>query len=151
MGLILGAVLDLLHGIDAQSIDQYAQLNESDRRIPLIIHQTWKTNDLSSYPISNSHVNWTVVYPDFEIRLWTDAHIDRLIILHRYGGIYADLDVYPSQRSLDNLLLKNVSFVIARSSSDGCVMNHFMIAERHSPVIEKIPRRATRKAWFEQI
>lgn len=179
MALILRAVLDLLRGIDARSMSEYAQLNESDRRIPSIIHQTWKTNDLSSYPIQNSHANWTVMYSDFEIRLWTDAQIDeliandayrylsdvyhsyryaiqradlaRLIILHRHGGIYADLDVYPYQRSLDNLLLKNVSFIIARSSSDGCVMNHFMISERQSPIVEKILRRATRKAWFEQI
>lgn len=85
--------------------------------IPKIIHQTWKNHDLpvpASMPES-----WKALNPDWEYRFWTDeqladfveefypklwplyqaadkpvmkADIARYLILHKFGGIYTDID-----------------------------------------------------------
>ena len=89
--------------------------------IPRIIHQSWKTTTLDgNFRVwSNS---WKRIHPDFTYILWTDEdnrllvqkyypwflpaydmfprkimRIDliRCVYLHRYGGLYADLDVIP--------------------------------------------------------
>ena len=85
--------------------------------IPKIIHQTWRDHDL---PVpANLPESWKRLNPDWEYRFWTDtdlsefveqeypdmwplfqasrqpvqkADIARYLILHRYGGIYADID-----------------------------------------------------------
>lgn len=85
--------------------------------IPKIIHQTWKNHKLpvpASMPES-----WRALNPDWEYRFWTDselaefvqstypdlwplyqaapkpvmrADIARYLLLHHFGGIYADID-----------------------------------------------------------
>ena len=50
--LIMVTMNDLLGGIDLYSFD--IELNKSKEIIPHEIHQMWKTNDLSTYPINNS-------------------------------------------------------------------------------------------------
>lgn len=85
--------------------------------IPKIIHQTWRDHDL---PVPNNlPESWKRLNPDWEYRFWTDADladfveqeypdiwplfqasrkpvqkadIARYLILHCYGGIYADID-----------------------------------------------------------
>ncbi|UJR17901.1 hypothetical protein I4U23_004800 [Adineta vaga] len=177
MTLILLTVNDLVRGIDTHSIDQ--QLNETNRNIPFRIHQMWKTTDLSSYPINNSHHIWKSFFPEYQIYLWTDEQIEklilkneykylysiyksfiysiqradlaRLIILHSFGGIYADLDVYPHGTNLESLISKNVSFIIGKSSSDICLVNHFMISEKNSPILSYILQNIPKKSFFKQI
>ncbi|CAF1132610.1 unnamed protein product [Adineta steineri] len=176
--LILLTVNDLLYGIDLRSFDK-EDLNETNRKIPEIIHQMWKTTDLSTYPINNSHNKWKLFYPNYKFILWTDKQIEelilkndykylysiyksyfysiqradlaRLIILHSYGGIYADLDVYPQDTNLDKLILKNASFIIGRSSTDICLVNHFLISEKHSNILNSILRKIFQKSFFNQI
>jgi hypothetical protein len=85
-----------------------------------IIHQTWQTSEVpdADYP----HVwqeSWKTHHPDWEYRLWTDEDNERLVrdhypqflegyrslskgviksdiaralLLHKFGGLYADLD-----------------------------------------------------------
>jgi len=85
--------------------------------IPKIIHQTWKTETLpvpAAMPES-----WRALNPDWEYRFWTDAKladfvretypdlwplykrapkpvmradIARYLLLHHFGGVYADID-----------------------------------------------------------
>ena len=45
--------------------------------IPNIIHQSWKTTNLSSYGPSakKSQNSWQKLYPDFEYKFWTDKDI----------------------------------------------------------------------------
>ena len=103
--------------------------------IPRLIHQMWKSEDLSTFPINNSFNEWKKSYSNYEIRFWTDRQIEnlisqpeyqylystyhsftysiqradlaRLLVLHAYGGIYADLDVFPCPKRIDELLKKN--------------------------------------------
>jgi mannosyltransferase OCH1-like enzyme len=85
--------------------------------IPKIIHQTWKTNKLDP-KLKLFTDTWKKINPDFEHRFYNDhkcfkfiydnypeyldlyedlkpiekADIFRYLVLHKYGGIYADID-----------------------------------------------------------
>ncbi|CAF1576030.1 unnamed protein product [Adineta ricciae] len=139
----------------------------------------WKTSNLSSYPIKNSHDVWKRFPLNYEIHLWTDDQIEklistaeyqylypvyksylysiqrcdlaRLVVLHAFGGIYADLDVYPHEKHIEKLVFNNASFIIGRSSTDDIVVNHFMISEKYSTIVEKILRSYPRKTLLNTI
>ena len=110
--------------------------------IPRIIHQTWKSRDIPKH-LRGYQESWLHKHPDWEYRLWDDAANEaliaehypefldyyrratprilgvdmvRLAYLHRYGGIYADLD-YESLRPLDDLL--NTTQVIVGRERNG--------------------------------
>lgn len=97
--------------------------------IPKIIHQTWKTTEL---PLrwQGFRKAWMKLHPTWKFRLWTDdenmrlvekdypeflglyksyeypilkADLVRMLYLHKYGGLYADLDLEPL-KPLDELL-----------------------------------------------
>lgn len=99
--------------------------------IPKIIHQTWKTAKL---PIrwQGFRESWKRLHPDWELRLWTDddnmllvekyypdflelyksyeypilkSDFARILYLHKFGGLYADLDLEPL-KPLDRLVEK---------------------------------------------
>jgi len=86
--------------------------------IPRVVHQTWKDRDLPERwrALRNT---WRAHHPGWELRLWTDADLRALVaqhypaflsiweaythpisrvdaarylLLHRHGGVYADLD-----------------------------------------------------------
>lgn len=145
-------------------------------KIPCHIHQTWKTNNLSTYPLRNSHERWKAWYPEPECRvtLWTDASlselieleypwlwptyssylhpiqkadIGRLAVLHYYGGIHADLDVDPSVVNFH--YLRKFSLVLPRDSADKMVTNHFIMAEKGSKFLNYALYGATgRNVWI---
>jgi len=130
-------------------------------RIPRILHQTWKNTDLSTYPMEASHQEWLRVLPHFKVKLWTDqdvqdlieasypallptflgypyhiqrADIARYVILHHEGGFYADLDCGPADFSLDRLL--DAQLVLVATHKEQALSNHFIGAERGSPLLE---------------
>lgn len=97
--------------------------------IPRIIHQTWKTADVPARWRA-WQASWQHQHPQWEYRLWTDADnralvqrhypwfirefdaydapikradAARYLIMHRYGGVYADLD-FECLRPLGPLL-----------------------------------------------
>jgi mannosyltransferase OCH1-like enzyme len=107
--------------------------------IPNIIHQSWKTTDLSSYGPSakKSRNSWQKIYPDFEYKFWTDMGIAdyiqkqpqiyqqafndldqnikkmdffRYLALYEYGGIYSDMDFITDKR-IEKNILSNYSFI----------------------------------------
>ena len=96
--------------------------------IPRIIHQTWKTGEIPER-FQGWCATWRDRNPDWDYRLWTDrdllefvaarypAHLEtfcgyrhgvqradaaRYMLLHRFGGFYADIDT-QCQRSLEPL------------------------------------------------
>ncbi|ODT70028.1 MAG: hypothetical protein ABS75_14445 [Pelagibacterium sp. SCN 63-23] len=104
--------------------------------IPKILHFTWKTKTLTKFA-QQIWDDWARTHPDWEMRLWDDADIRQLVaehypahlatfdgypsgifradafrffVLHRHGGVYADLDVVPKGR-LDGLCADSVCFV----------------------------------------
>lgn len=97
--------------------------------IPRIIHQTWKTRTVPE-AMREFQSSWATHHPDWECRLWTNednlqlvrehypqfetaflrftpaiVQIDfiRLAYMHRFGGVYVDLD-FEALRPLDPLL-----------------------------------------------
>ncbi len=90
--------------------------------IPKIIHQTWKTSEIPEKWKSSTDKYKLLVNDGWEYRLWTDADNRQLIeqdypwflakfdsyeypiqradavryfILHKFGGVYSDLDIQP--------------------------------------------------------
>ena len=87
--------------------------------IPATIHQTWKTADVPAR-FAASAESWRTLHPAWEYRLWTDESLEafvhetypemwdlyrrypeqiyrvdaaRYMLLHHFGGVYADLDI----------------------------------------------------------
>ena len=136
-------------------------------RIPKKLHQTWKNEDLSTYPLVASHAAWKKALPDFEVILWTDkqvedlvrehypelfptfmgypypiqrADIARYVILHHEGGIYADLDCSPNIMMVSRLL--DAELVLVATSQEQALSNHFMAAEKNSKILGLALREA---------
>lgn len=114
--------------------------------IPKIIHQSWKTTDLSSYGkcAKKSQQYWLDLYPEYEYMFWTDADITeyikeqpsqyqqafdtldqnikkmdffRYLVLYEYGGIYSDLDFIMTER-IDENIISNHSFIGYKAMRD---------------------------------
>ncbi len=98
--------------------------------IPKIVHQTWKTAQFDYWVFKRSQASVREHLPDWEYRFWTDGDLDafvregyqqfyeawsalnrpikrvdmaRYFLLHRHGGLYADLD-FIFTRPLDDLI-----------------------------------------------
>lgn len=97
--------------------------------IPKVLHQTWKSTDIPPH-LRGFRDSWLRYHPGWEYRFWNDQANEaliadhyaallgdyrrlqptilkldfvRLAYLHRFGGVYADLD-YEVVRPLDDLL-----------------------------------------------
>lgn len=133
-------------------------------RIPKIIHQTWK-NDMLPSRWRQYFDGWSVHHPDFLHVLWTDEDNEnfvnkhypqfkkqfkwlplmiqktdfvRLMYLHQYGGVYADLDY----ECFDNILphlpqLSGVMLVESPLTFTEIAQNSFMISEKGHPYVYK--------------
>ncbi|WP_052951544.1 glycosyltransferase family 32 protein [Devosia soli] len=104
--------------------------------IPKIVHFTWKTKTLTRFA-QRIWREWEKTNPDWELRLWDDAEIRALVaehypqhletfdsypsgifradafrffVLHKFGGVYADLDVLP-YRNINELVERTECFV----------------------------------------
>lgn len=136
--------------------DHYA--NE-DSFIPKIIHLTWRDEKVFEYPESNSFNTWKWMYlrRGWKVDLWTDVRIRalirlkysylwpvyksysqniqrvdlaRLVILHSEGGVYVDLDAFPTQNLyFDAFVNQDISLVVAQSSYPSVLTNHFLAAQ----------------------
>ena len=99
--------------------------------IKKIIHQSWKTKDIPHSIYKKEWVDsWKQENPEWEYRLWTDednrnlvkkyysqylhlydgyersiakADISRFFYMHKYGGLYADLD-FKCLKSMDSII-----------------------------------------------
>jgi hypothetical protein len=123
--------------------------------IPKIIHQTYKTWDLIDdlgKGWEKSPEQWKALHPNWEYRFWDDAQLRHFIeteyplylhtfdsyhhqiqrvdfaryfILHKFGGVYSDLDIVPT-KSLDDLLDTNYHQGFLWSTPNGGVTNALM-------------------------
>lgn len=145
-------------------------------RIPKRIHQTWKSRDIPQ----SLHAwirSWADNHPDWEYWLWTDesarqlvadrfpsllpiydgyrepirrADALRYIVLHEYGGVYADMDM-ESLRPLDSLTYRYACFIgqepyihpIMDTNMEGLAINALMACRPKHPffaeLIERLP------------
>ncbi|EMD36796.1 glycosyltransferase family 32 protein [Gelatoporia subvermispora B] len=137
----------------------------SPERIPRIIHQTWKSEELPD-TWANLSQGCRDMMPDYEYTLWTDASARKFIaeqypwfldtydtysypiqradairyfVLHHFGGIYMDLDM-GCLRRLDPLLVH--SLILAETVPVG-VSNDLIFAERRHPFMDRVIRHLT--------
>lgn len=124
--------------------------------IPRILHQTWKTPEVPpEWRIARE--SWLRAHPGWRHRFWTDRDLDRLVrrrapafyafwrgypepiqrvdaarylLLHEFGGVYADLDMI-CLRSLDDLLENEL--VLPRTRPLG-LSNQLMAARPGHPL-----------------
>jgi len=103
--------------------------------IPKIIHQTWKDHDIPYDIFKKKWVDsWKTYHPEWEHRFWTDEDLRNLIkesypwflqiydayeynicrvdaaryfIMHKFGGLYVDLD-FECFGNFDDLLSHNL-------------------------------------------
>lgn len=133
---------------------------------PKIIHQTWKTKDLSGKYEKYSN-EWKALHPNYQYILYDDedllnlvkvyfpdylnfykntisSNIERVdfaryIMLYAHGGIYADIDTRPV-KSFDPLLIENKILIgeEPKEHTKGFLCNAIMV----SPLTEK-----SKKFW----
>lgn len=109
--------------------------------IPKIVHQTWKTAQFDYWIFKKSQASVREHLPDWEYCFWTDGDLDsfvrefyseyheawsaldrpikrvdmaRYFLLHRHGGLYADLD-FVFIRPLDDLIVGDHRLYFYRS------------------------------------
>lgn len=152
-------------------------------RIPLIIHQTWKTKDLPDN-FARWSATWRTLNPQFKYMFWDDVtlrefvadkypkylkmydafdcHIKRVdtvryLILHHYGGLYADMD-FECVRPLDmDDIANKESLVLGRMGSDTSfphsIPNALMISAPGHPfwldVMDAVAKRSSIKKNVE--
>ena len=116
------------------------QKNFYKRKIPKIIHQSWKTADVSTYSDGKigvkSQQQCKLLYPDYKYMFWTDDDIQkyvsknkiyldtfnnldqkikkmdffRYLILYEYGGIWCDMDFIFTKKLPDSMFY-NYDFI----------------------------------------
>jgi hypothetical protein len=147
----------------------FAEAAPWERTIPRVVHQTWKNRKIPRkvYPSAWTH-SWKALHPKWEHRLWTDedllklaetdypefaplmrdargvikADVGRLLILHRHGGLYADLD-YQALRPMDPLVTGTLHLC---AYADGYTSNAIMAAVPGHGWLLEVARRAL-KRW----
>ncbi|KAG9015505.1 hypothetical protein FRB94_000110 [Tulasnella sp. JGI-2019a] len=129
-------------------------------RIPRILHQTWKTDTLPERWVEPSR-HCRDLMPDYEYMLWTDetsrqliaehypwflptfdgytypiqrADAIRYFVLHRFGGVYLDLDI-GCIRSVDPLL--DYEVILPKTIPVG-VSNDLMFSAKGHPFMEQV-------------
>ena len=144
------------------------------QRIPKIVHQTYKTESVPPNWASTPPA-WKTVHPGWQYEFWTDARNRQLIadyypeflemydsypygiqrsdaaryfILHKYGGVYADLDIQP--RRPVGEILGDAELVLPQTPNFG-LTNAFMASVPGSPffrhVIDQLPSHANK--WYQ--
>lgn len=123
--------------------------------IPKILHQTAPQDKSVWHPLwKRCQASWLEKFPDFEYRLWNDDDIDNLIrteypefwdmyqefpvhimkidfvrfaFMHRFGGIYADMDYYCYQNFHDDLT--DNGYIVENPYGNDPIENSLMASE----------------------
>ena len=119
-----------------------------------IIHQSWKSEKIPKQHISYVH-SWDIYHPDALHVLWTDEDNDelvrlyyphyyqtykifvlviqqcdfaRLLYLHRYGGVYADLDYEAHANIFERLPNSDIMIVESPILLNETMQNSLMVS-----------------------
>jgi len=130
--------------------------------LPKIVHQQWKTDKIPEGKYTEWHEKWLRLFPQPEYThiLWDDisgrkliadhypwfldiydsyqfniqrADAVRYFILHRYGGIYADLDYEPLVNFYDHLPQDRASFIESPYQYNEYLQNSLMSSPAKDP------------------
>jgi mannosyltransferase OCH1-like enzyme len=141
--------------------------------IPQIIHQTAPADTTKWPPVWHScQKSWKKYFPTYQYMMWTDEDLDNLIktdfpeywgmfqgydkkikkidiaryfILHKYGGIYADMD-YECFQNFENLIPKNKVSISESPYQNEYLQNALMISPKGYPFWSKVIEKAKSRA-----
>ncbi len=142
---------------------------------PRIIHQTYKNHNIpDEWKLSKDM--WQLHHPNYTYMFWTDndirnyiqtnypeylelhdnykyniqrADMIRYFILHDFGGIYSDLDLYPIENIENHILNYNADVLLCKSGNVGNILtNSFMISKQYSPIWKQIQSSLKHKKPF---
>jgi inositol phosphorylceramide mannosyltransferase catalytic subunit len=134
----------------------------SSQKLPKIIHQQWKNNQIPKGIFSKYHAAWKSIFPEPEYvhMLWSDksgraliqehfswfldaydsyptsiqrADSVRYFILYKYGGVYADLDYEPYVNFWGDLPSDRVGIVESPYKKNEEVQNSLMSSPPFDP------------------
>lgn len=135
------------------------QVTYTQSGIPRIIHQTWKDRNIPDKWLK-SHTEWQRLHPSWIYMLWTDedirnhiqrhhpellavhdnyeyviqrADMIRYIVLYDYGGVYSDLDLYPTM-NIESLLVGCTDTYFVFSANTDCFTNALMVSRERAPL-----------------
>lgn len=150
-------------------------------KIPKILHQTWKTHDVP--PKYRKWVNsWREKNPDFVYKHYDDAEcrvlvassypeflelydslptgvekadLFRYLVIHKFGGVYADLDT-SCEKPITDVLTGGHRIILGKESNQQefqCLQWFFAAAPQHPAFIEianEIKKRVNDPALLEK-
>lgn len=143
--------------------------------IPKIIHQTWKDNNVPE-KWKKSQDEWIRLHPNWEYKLWTDqdirnhiatyhpdflelhdnyeypiqrADMIRYFVLYDYGGVYCDLDLFPT-KNIENYIVSDIDHFVYSAGSNTVFDPAFMISPGKSPLMKEIMNELKRseEPWY---
>lgn len=143
-------------------------------KIPKIIHQTWKTNNLPDHWKSSQEA-WKKYHSSWKYILWTDemneqfiakefpwfletflgfehniqrADAIRYAFLFFYGGCYSDCDMEPLN-NLDDLFVNEGVYVLESANTKGIFTNAFMASTPGQQIwLEMLIEMTKPYQWF---
>ena len=136
----------------------------ADQRITKRVHRIWLGSDLPAEFAEHTEA-WDRLFPDYPLETWTESaliqlgmpepffvgrtyaersDVARYVVLHRFGGIYADCDVLPLTR-FDYLWSPSDSLICFQESEDLIWNGLFASAPGH-PALSLITKLAVRSA-----
>lgn len=144
-------------------------------QFPKIIHQTWKDENIPE-EWKQSPSMWKQTHPDYQYILWTDndireyikqnypefltihdnyeyniqrADLIRYFILHDFGGIYSDLDLYPIENIEKHVKNFDSDVLLVNSGNvKNCITNSFMISKKNAPLWKEVHNKLKNKIPF---
>ena len=146
-----------------QDLEQFASNYQQNGKISRIIHQTYKSEQLPEH-WQPSKQNWIDLHDDWLYVFWNDdmlreivdlhyhfflqkydsypyfiQKVDaaRIFMLHRYGGIYSDMDLKPL-RKMDELLRDTEHEQVYLLSNNGRFTNMFMMSQPKADFWDKV-------------
>lgn len=129
--------------------------------VPKIIHQTWKTHDNIPSKWAKSPVEWKRHHPTWTYRLWSDDDLRNLVkssypnfleiydsfpypiqrvdtarymILDQFGGVYSDLDIYPTGPIDEFVGIGASAYFVHSVNVKVCITNSLMASVPGAPV-----------------
>lgn len=114
------------------------------------LHPTWKhilwTDDLVINYLSTYHPEALILYKSYEY-LIQRADMIRYFILYDYGGIYCDLDMYPS-KNIESIITQNINYFVYSSNSN-VITNCFMASPLQSRIMKVLQENLyNNKPWY---
>ena len=143
------------------------------------INDTWKDSSLKKdvpEKWKKSQQEWQRLHPDWKYILWTDdlvlsfieknypeylefyknyeyliqrADMIRYFILYDFGGVYSDLDQYPTE-NIEKYITTNLNYFVYSPNSD-ILTNQFMISPKGSNIMKIIQQQLLKDIPFYAI